>query len=241
MFVFNFTLPARLDAPAHGLPAAGPGFSRHHILGRKYIQLLFALANATEVSNGVLKRFAGWPKPNTSSAIPEDNELERRFFWSPYNLFIGPDGNHRGFDPGSGVEQVCPPGLYREHAQQWEALRAIPAYLESIGVDLSALVWLEDRGILNMTLNVARDQIKSDLTRMIKAVTDTHAGDKVPVYGFHESEWVAVKQNISIERFINRTQDVRGLYDFAVADKLLVGRTWSNRLEGDLFILNPNA
>lgn len=240
-FDYAFTLPPRLAVPAAYPALTSPQMGRHHILGRKYIQLLLALARETGVSDGVLKRFAGWPNPDSSSNIPAETEFNGRFFWSPFNIFIGPDGNHRGFDPGSGVEQVCPPGLNRRHPGRWNALRAIPVYFERIGVNLRALVSLEDNAVMNMKLNNTGEEIKSDLTRLIKEVIATETGDKVFMYDFHENEWVAIKQSIVVDRFINQTHDVEGLYNFAVDNKLLVGRNWSNRIADDRFILNPNV
>src|SRR5262249_37157914 len=119
-FSFKFTLPPRVNAPndiqiqdnQDGRKA------RHHILGRKYVQLLFALALAVEDLNvgdldnnekeidklrgkevfGHLLRFACWNKDEVGAIIRGDvrfgidqyNVLKRWFFWSPYNLFIGP-------------------------------------------------------------------------------------------------------------------------------------------------------
>jgi hypothetical protein len=95
--------------------------------------------------------------------------------------------------------------------------------------------------VLNMKLNSTREEIQANLTRLIKAVTATASGDKAPLYDFYENEWVAIKQTIAVGRFINRTHDVAGLYNFAVENNLLVGRNWSNRMESDKFILNPGA
>ena len=238
-FDYTFTLPPRLDVPA-GYPAVGANLARHHILGRKYIQLLLALARETGVSDGTLKRFAGWPI-NSSSTPPAAAQFEGRFFWSPYNLFIGPDGNHRGFDPSSGVEQICPPGFNRE---RWEALKAVPEYFERVGVDLSKLVALEDNGSLELKLKGTKEEIKSALTERIKTITDTSTADKAPVYGFNENEWVAIKDSISVGRFIVRSQNVQGLYNYAVENRLIVDYTWAQVIGGQLshkFILNPNA
>jgi hypothetical protein len=238
-FDYTFTLPARVGVPA-AYPAVGANLARHHILGRKYIQLLLALSRETGVSEGTLKRFAGWPVSSGSTA-PPDAQLNTLFFWSPYNLFIGPDGNHRGFDPSSGVEQICPPGFSEE---RWEALKAVPQYFENIGVDLGKLVTLEDNKPLELKLKGTKDEVKSDLTGKIKKITDTHTADKVPVYGFNENEWVAIKDCISVDRFIVRSQNVRGLYDYAFENKLIVDYTWAQVIGDQLshkFILNPNA
>lgn len=238
MFEFRFTLPARSATPAWGLPAVGGNFSKHHILGRKYIQLLFALAQETGVSKGLIKRFAGWPI-NKKSRTPADPELVGRFFWSPYNLFIGPDAAHRGFDPSSGVEQSCPAGF---DPDRWVALKAIPEYFDQIGVKLTDLVKLQDGQSMVITANQEKKAIKDDLTRMIKSVTDTARSDKVDVHGFYEDEWVAIKDSISLERHIIREQSAEGVYAFAHENKLIVDSTWNDVITQNLshkFILRP--
>jgi hypothetical protein len=235
-FKFTFTLPERLSSPSDikivnntaGLKA------RHHILGRKYIQLLLALALAVDDVDendlntickkdlfGQLLGFACWSGKDIGAIKSGDqpfttdtfNLFKRWFFWSPYNLFVGPVGELRIFDPSSGVEQACPRGF---PGARWDALKAIPLYFETIGVPLSDLVRLNDTGTVTWYLQGGKKTIKDDLQKLVKKVCANENPDLLTTYEFNEEEWVAVQPaaNVydSILKNIAKEQSVAGLY-----------------------------
>jgi|SoiMethySBSTD1v2_1073268.scaffolds.fasta_scaffold610535_3 hypothetical protein len=235
-FKFTFTLPKRLTSPGDikianntaGLKA------RHHILGRKYIQLLLSLALAVDDVDendlntvckkdlfGQLLGFACWSgndigaikggrQPFTTDTF---NLFKRWFFWSPYNLFVGPVGELRIFDPSSGVEQACPRGF---PGTRWLALKAIPQYFETIGVPLKELVRLSDDGTVTWYLNGDKKTIKTALQQLVKAVCVTESPVVLTAYEFNEEEWVAVQPSPNVYKRIMENiaeqQSVDGLY-----------------------------
>jgi hypothetical protein len=241
-FTFTFTLPDRLPSPddlktfdnAEGLKA------RHHILGRKYIQLLLALSLAVDEVDennldtiikkelfGHLLAFACY-NVNEIGEIKHgskrfDNQtlnlFKKWFFWSPYNLFIGPTGDHRIFDPLSGVEQTCPSGFPEN---RWAALKAIPQYFEQIGVPLKELVNLHNGGSAKWGLIGSKDKIKNDLQLLIKAVCQTGNVNTIEPYAFNEAEWIVVQPSPNvldkIIKQINIEQSVDTLYQLVVKD-----------------------
>lgn len=257
-FTLKFHLEEREKKPKNEILNCGNDMSCHHIMGRKYIQLLWALAIETglvrETNQGypveddayVIKRFAGWPLDSKKKPqfMPNDSELKKRFFWSPFNLFIGPNQDWRGFDPSSGVEQICPASF---PTNTWEALKAIPIWLEQIGVDLKQLVSAEDNSTIVLKINQSRDRVKQSLKKLLKQVCRTSA--KGTAHGFRHEDWVAVKYNQSISRKIKSSEDVTVLYEFCCANQLVIQKegvtnyweyaTINNRLTGIKFILKP--
>ncbi|MFG3280334.1 hypothetical protein [Streptomyces sp. NPDC048111] len=204
---FQFTLPTR-PAPPATFAAVGANMSRHHILGRKYIQLLLALGQEVPVSDGTLKRFAGWPV-STGSTAPVNAQLNGMFFWSPFNLFVGPAGTRRVFDPSSGVEQQRPNSFPED---RWNHLKRIPGYLEGIGVKLSELASLEDTGTKTWNITTSAEKIKDELTALIKDITATVTSDKVPVHKLDEDDW-AIVTYLNVKNYKFRSaEDVQSLY-----------------------------
>jgi hypothetical protein len=268
-FSFKFELPEREGHPGwigaitdntEGLKA------RHHILGRKYLQLLFALALAVDDVRpndlstiagkdlfGFLLEFAGWTG-NDVGAIKrseqrfgeaEFNNLRRSFFWSPYNLFIGPIAQLRIFDPSSGVEQDCPRNF---PLNRWDALKAIPVYLHEIGVNLQELVDLRDGGTKTWTLTADKGEIRERLRLLIKNVVRTMNAPP-EVYEFNEADWVATTGSVSVQRHIQRCWSVSDLYQFVQENSLLAADaswTWVKTQSASVrsaykFILIPRA
>jgi hypothetical protein len=205
---FEFTLPPRRDYPTALAAPVGAHRARHHILGRKYIQLLQLLAEKVGVNPGTLKRFAGWPE-GSSSNKPVEGEFPGRFFWSPYNLFIGPEGQLRVFDPSSGVEQQKPNSFPQN---RWDALKAIPPYFQEIGIDLRQLVGLEDGKTEKWDITPSPEAVLSGLTERIKAVTRTGPGDAFVLHAMRNADWAPVPATAVANAKITSYADIEALY-----------------------------
>lgn len=112
-----------VDIP--GLRAPPNSLKRHHILGRRYMQLLHDV-----VVNGIRDDEA----TRLLERIAEGRALSASsVFWAPINLFTGP-GN-RYDDPGSEVERQKPRSMSQP---QWDALMQLRAFLDGIILDRKA-------------------------------------------------------------------------------------------------------
>ncbi|WP_320775296.1 hypothetical protein [Streptomyces sp. CRN 30] len=161
------------------------------------------------MSRGTLKRFAGWPVSSGTTA-PAEAQFTGMFFWSPFNLFVGPAGTRRVFDPSSGVEQQRPNSFPSE---RWAYLKEFPGYFESIGVKLAELAALEDNGVKKWQITPDKEKVKGELTARIKRVTDTVTSDKIPVHDLREADWAVVAYTDVKNYKFRDSEDVVSVYD----------------------------
>jgi hypothetical protein len=166
----SFVVPPRTEAPDdgyHGLEGvAGSAvrdvtkYSRHHVVGRKYLQLLQVL---WEHYGFITYVDARPPPPGGGRHADQPEDHERRLsadtdprvvalaqmpanadrgtvhtylFWMPLNLFVGPSADYRTFDPGGGLEPVKPLTL---PAFRWAAVHQIPAAMRALGIPVRVL------------------------------------------------------------------------------------------------------
>jgi hypothetical protein len=217
--IIKFTLPARPVAPnVAGLATPnGNGWSRHHIVGRKYLQFLYKIleaygfivsGNLAECDNRV-KKFATYD--NTG---PRDmDELATGWFWAPTNLFLGPNGDFRSFDPSSGVEQVKPKGFPQK---RWDAVKLIPATLEAIGIDLNSLVKHQDGQEQTYTIPKNDDDIRVTLGKLLDAL---YAVATVNAYKYKDDEWAVVQDSELLA--VQNSKQVSTQYQLALNKKLV--------------------
>ena len=252
-FSFKFKMPGREKSPTDiKIQDNQDGRkARHHILGRKYIQLLFALALAVEDLNvsemddnvkgienlrktdvfGHLLRFACWDKEevgpiisgNKPFGIDKYNQLKSWFFWSPYNLFIGPAPTLRLFDPKSGVEQTCPRGFLQD---RWVALKAIPQFIEDIGIPLNQLVSLEEGAAVDWFVKGNKKDVKVKLCQLLKGIYNTGSADP---HTFDDQDWIVVQAKLetfdTIIKHVNRQIEEKiynGEYVYDSIDRILL-------------------
>jgi hypothetical protein len=214
----------------------------------------------------IILRFACWNKDDVGAIIRGDvrfgidqyNTLKRWFFWSPYNLFIGPGPTLRLFDPKSGVEQTCPQCFPRN---RWAALKAIPQFIEDLGIPLLQLVYLKENATANWFLIGDKKDIRVKLSQLLRGIYDT--GPAEP-HMFDDRDWIAVKAkgitfetiikhvNIRIDEKIAKGENVyhlidRILLETAKADAEICESTLEDLIEKDpdglgsryKFILRP--
>ncbi|WP_028066742.1 hypothetical protein [Solirubrobacter soli] len=104
--------------------APADSFKRHHILGRRYLQLLYQVVAA--IKDDKLS--------DLTAQIAYGGELTPAgVFWSPVNLFLGPGS--RLDDPGSELELKRPASFPNE---RWTALMALYRFLDTLILDKRA-------------------------------------------------------------------------------------------------------
>lgn len=245
----TFVLTERWDAPATLSLDRGSDqdaqlvpkerYSRHHVVGRKYLQMLMHLLELFEFVTVVdrrvrmqdqviarcdprIQKFAEYRGSNLQA-------LKAAFFWSPWNLFVGPMAELRTFDPSSGVEQVRPKCFPEK---RWNALKMIPETLEQLGVVLANLVILRDNESLKVTLKVGDDVARQKLDRLLEKLKAVCPKTQVgKPFRFNPDEWAVVDTSKDSKHILQVTNasGARTQYAQAVSSGLIAyKKTWKD-------------
>jgi len=242
-----FTLAERWDAPATlgfdlgnakelGIPNGK--YSRHHIAGRKYMSMLLELLTAFELVTvqDTRARRQDWNigtcddriKKFASYAGNAYNALAAAFFWSPWNLFVGPAGDYRAFDPSSGVEPVKPLNF---PDARWKAVKAIPVTLEKLGVPLANLVKLDNGADLRFTALLDDGKAKDELRALLDGFAGMMGAHGGKPYRFSLDEWAVVDTAKDVKKVLNVASSAQAEMQFTMAgkEKLIQNeKTWAD-------------
>jgi hypothetical protein len=181
--------------------------TRHHILGRRYMQLLSAIVIEIR-DDALLSALYGIAGAKRSDIQPD--ELHSAVFWSPLNLFFGPHGIDRVDDPGSDTERRKPLSF---PVEVWKALMELKATLED-GVGRQTLrSYLAGNEVAISFNKASRKQLTEVLTKLRK-LKKSSSGHVMRL-----SDW----------RFIPRAQVARLIFS-AIPDAQLA--TWGRAMNG---------
>ncbi|MEJ3653192.1 hypothetical protein WEH80_09420 [Actinomycetes bacterium KLBMP 9759] len=230
-FDLDVTLVEHPAAPAAFGPV-GANLSRHHVLGQKYLQALLALARKVTVEPTTLERFAGRP---ITASTPWPAAMPNAFFWSPYDLFIGPKAQLRVFDPSSGVEQQKPRSF---PGDRWAALKALPEFLAEVGVPLEKLV-AAPVGV-RQRWRLRRSPGSDEVTQLLKAISSTVRSDHVYPHGLDETDWAFVRE-VDVRNFHpGSAEDVHSIHQ-RFRKQIVTGISFADALASNAyrFLLVP--
>jgi hypothetical protein len=242
----KFVLRDRWDAPDNlGFDTSLAGdatitnakYSRHHIVGRKFMTLLMELL--TEFEFVTIRdrnvRPQDWNIQNCDDRIKKFaeytgnayNALFAAFFWSPWNLFIGPSRDYRTFDPGSGVEPVKPQNF---NETRWKTVKKIPTVMEEIGVPLEKVAALDNGDELTFTLKSIDSAAQASLEDLLKDFHTMRGKQTGKPYRFGPDEWAVVDTSKDARNVMQVTNNdkARMQYKSATDAKLIVQKTWSD-------------
>lgn len=243
----KFVLDERFDAPGtltmdvgndeDAVAVAAGNYSRHHIVGRKYLQMLTHLLVEFEyvtvadrsvreadqviaTCDARVRKFAEYQGNNLRA-------LKGALFWSPWNLFVGPKGEFRTFDPSSGMEQVKPKGFPDD---RWKALKQVPLTLEDLGVSLVNVVTADNGDELNFTLKVEDATAKTRLNALLDALKAACPEKQTgKPYRFNPDEWAVVDTSRDSKGILKVTSSAGAQTQYAQAEthKLIASnKTW---------------
>jgi hypothetical protein len=242
----KFVLRERWDAPdnlgfdtslAKDETIPNSKYSRHHIVGRKFMTMLMELLTTFEfvtiqdrsvrpqdwnvqACDDRIKKFAEY----TGNAY---NALFAAFFWSPWNLFIGPARDYRTFDPGSGVEPVKPKNF---SATRWAAVKAIPEVMDKMGVPLAKIAALDNNGEITFTLKVDDSEGKKSLEELLEGFSKMRGKQTGKPYRFDPDEWAVVNTSKDARKVLEVTNNEKAVLQYKMAGeaKLIEAeKTWS--------------
>jgi hypothetical protein len=240
----EFVLNTRWEAPdtlgfaklGEASSIANSKYSRHHVAGRKYMQMLSFLLETFDFSTVTnrsvraadhvlnscdvrVRKIAGYTNGSAAHA------LRAALFWSPVNLFVGPSRDYRTFDPGSGVEPIKPLSF---DVARWKALKEIPDALDQCGVSLLNLVNCSDGETLTFNLKVddtkAKKIIGDVLTSLNAACGQAQA--QIQPWRFSEDDWSVV----------DTTKDTKGI--LAVTSAAAAENQYTEAKKGKLINLS---
>lgn len=255
----SFVVPDRTEAPDdgyHGLEGVATStvrdvtkYTRHHVVGRKYLQLLQVL---WEHYGFITYVDARDPPPGGGRHPDQPEDHERRLspatdprvvalaqmpanadrgtvhtylFWMPLNLFIGPRARYRTFDPGGGLEPVKPLTL---PAYRWAAVHRIPVTMRELGIPVRVLEQERASGEtftfdVHVSDAVARETL-GDLLGVLadaqrRAAGSGRAGRVRPFRFDEDADWAVV--NTHKDRGAVLRLDPKQQYALAVQQKLI--------------------
>jgi hypothetical protein len=180
----QFSAPGRSDGGEDidytiygaGVPVVAPDetFKRHHILGRRYLQLLYQIVNAIDDDrlNALTARIA-FGGELTPAGV----------FWSPVNLFLGPGS--RLDDPGSELELKRPASF---PAERWNALMALYRFLDGLILDKRAFATEGEKSPLADVDKLRREQ----LVELVGALARIGAG---AAHRMQAADWGVIAPN----------------------------------------------
>lgn len=245
----TFVLNTRWEAPGTlGFAKLGDAalidnsrYSRHHVAGRKYMQMLsflletfdfFTVTNrqvraADHVLNTCdprVRKIAGYTNGGAAHA------LRAALFWAPVNLFVGPSRDYRTFDPSSGVEPVKPLSF---DVARWKALKEIPEALDQCGVSLANLANCDDGEELTFNLKVDDAKAKKILGDLLTSLNGAcgQAQAQIQPWRFSEDDWSVVDTARDSRGILEVTSAsaAQNQYTEAKRGKLInLDKTWAN-------------